>query len=1645
MLDLNPRYQAAISGAVLRPRITIEMHFENDGSDVVWFTSHDDIGRPQGATSIDGCVQKFSGATQKIDPKNSSSSIGSISFDLVDIDGAISTLLAQKHAEGKSPRKKKVVVYFGSGPIMSGSPGEGLPGNLDVLDWLDYQRHFTMIVKSYETGPGKYRFTAEDVQRLEEPDLFVLHKTTLLETVTAEQLYIPVALVVSSNKFPRFWHDNSYSDRPNQNVGYIRIEDEVICHGDFIDHSLYGPSFSVLERGALNTLAVGHKVDVSASDDRKTKVEEFVYLEGPALKILYAIQTGNLYGQGSNRLPDHWNQGIDPSFVRLSDYLNADPLLWEPNANTGRKLRFEGLKKENGERFISTQILAWLVGIRPVYSDGAIGFKKLSSVLTGSAYVYELNADNIVSVGNLVHKFEDVINQVSIDWDYSFLKEQYLHPDTVVDITSIRKYGEGATKRLQFKGVKSSNQTDQDLRNVFDGYRNRYAGGGFHLSVEVMPRVNMLEVGDLVRVTLDKLKDPLTGVSLDRVFEIQQLTPSTRTGRTRLSLFASTDSAGEFEELTGGTVLDDEFYTSAGTDIGSIATMVDNTIIADVTLVGGETMGDGIYYWDDHLIIASNVTVYLTDNVQLRVRGTITRNGDIVGAGRGHAGGRGGTVYLDNGSTSIILEYIKKESLLPARTNDQRLSTDEEPGIAGYFGSSQASIFSYYHHSIFDSGSAVFQAGWVFETPVINGANSSIDRLPLINRDGSGIEGLDLFDGRGTSGPGGRPLIAYMSGHTKETYNILQDGPNGGNGGASFVLICRGESVGASGVIDLSGNDGDYSPAVLVIGPPSTSTIDFSNTGGGGGQPGAYYLLLDGQSSFGSGVENVTQNRGLSGINPETPQSVIIGQNPETSGPNYWITNHQYPNGVLHFNFGRSMTPIVDIGDLGFKVQYIPFPQQTNSAPIQPPKYQLQPLISAIDLESGTPQLLGSKDGTIRERIHATFTESIEAQAHDYELQARLTSQTDADYRTVAIVSTGEAFIDVTEGFEYIVRGRVRGIDNSVIPSTWIDSTHTATGKSESPAQPTNLFADKIQDGSVLITVDAHPDADFLEFEFLVGASFASAQRIYRGNGTSFNFGVQPAGTYKIWAIAYDRSGNESPTINVDVVIERTTTPDALDVFIQVDTGLLFSMNEHPDADFKEFVISFGPVFGRTVELFRGNATRFLWDTVAAGTYNFYLVAINRAGDISDPAATTVVIEPPSISEVVITYEGESAILDLHSVEGSFAIREYKITYGETHVLQRGTRFSKKVTWQGLRSYVIEAIDIVGNISEFVRSTVSPVFPGITVATQSVVDNILQFEYEAVPGSLPIDHFDIYKGEIFNTSTYWSSKAGSSKFTTKRESVAGHYNFWWVAVDTAGNEGRPGHVVASVTQDPDYELFDSYSEKEAGFDGIKTNCIFDDGSLLFPVDTTETWGVGYSQNGFPTFQDEIAAGHELFIEPLAASASYEKVFDLGVTLNTVILDTIVGNPIVLQGSVSHSYIVSASEDGITYTDYTDEKSVLLQTVRYIRLSLTMTALEPNSLAKFSDLQIRLNLKTDDDGGVAMVSAAGSSGTFVTFNQDFIDVKKITVSASVDGAYAVWDFQDVPNPTGFYVFLKDDQGVRVDGRISWDAIGYIRGI
>jgi len=807
----NPNFANANESESKEPRYVIQISFDSANTDFLYLTSHSDTATPAGAIGagivIENVIEGFSGQSQEINPDRGNSTIGVFTFNSVDVAAQLTTYQRDKLNFGRGLRHKQIIAYVGH---------EGHA-------WSDYQKILTYIIDSADYLDGVYTFTCSDIQRKTRKTIFEPEVTFLSASVGPDDLLIPVN-VNDLAKFPTVEHDASYSERPNETVSYVRIENEVICHSGLVNDVTLGPSFQVVQRGALNTKASEHVLKENTSADRQEKITEHIYIEGPAAKIIYAILTGFLSGQSAT-LPDNWHLGINPVHVRLSDFENIGDDLWNVTNSSGRSVRFEGYKKTDGKLFIEREILLWLGCFMPVYSDGSLGLKRLTNVLSDAGYLIELNSSNVISYGRLKHDYSRVINQLDIDWNYNFSKDDFTKSSILIDAESLAIHQEAPKKTFKFRGVHTGKHTDEDILNHFDSMRDRFSGPPLAIEIEVSSSLNRLEVGDNVKLTLDQVRD-FTGenINLSRTFEVQRVQTNWITGDVKLRLFGSSQRAGTLQRTSLSNVLQDSFYP-VGIELSTVLNIVGGVVTLDGTLNGNALLSNAIYYYEGNLEIASGVTVTINQNVQLRIRGFLTVNGKIDGKGGGLLGGAGGNLFADNNLTVISQTAVSVSNYHAAADN-------AVAGISGYLGTTKSS-------GNIDSLNDQDHSKSYREGITVEGTTQSIPNHYNLENNLTSVSGLPV-DLRGTSGSGGSILMRRDGSSAPYTLTVVGNGGNGGSGGAGLLIICRGMAFGASGAIDTSGGDGALGGGAVV------RSKQLYASSGAGGAPGGLVVLLDG-------------------------------------------------------------------------------------------------------------------------------------------------------------------------------------------------------------------------------------------------------------------------------------------------------------------------------------------------------------------------------------------------------------------------------------------------------------------------------------------------------------------------------------------------------------------------------------------------------------------------------------------------------------------------------------------------------------------------------------------------------------------------------------------------------------------------------
>lgn len=204
--------------------------------------------------------------------------------------------------------------------------------------------------------------------------------------------------------------------------------------------------------------------------------------------------------------------------------------------------------------------------------------------------------------------------------------------------------------------------------------------------------------------------------------------------------------------------------------------------------------------------------------------------------------------------------------------------------------------------------------------------------------------------------------------------------------------------------------------------------------------------------------------------------------------------------------------------------------------------------------------------------------------------------------------------------------------------------------------------------------------------------------------------------------------------------------------------------------------------------------------------------------------------------------------------------------------------------------------------------------------------------------------------------------------------------------------------------------------------------------VLGPV--TWEWGLPSNEHKFEDIQDQLDAGSEYFSLPHKNEASVLKYQnDYGVVLPSSLI-TVSYTEEDLQGSVSVTPQIAYSQDGDTWTEVSGVKQVFASNFQYVRVTLTLTPDDSNSLIKLSDVSLKVDVKKRDDEFVADVLAADADGTWVDFNLTFLDVSSVQVTpVTEDDERAIAYGWQIASPTGCYIKLFDSAGTRIDGSVS----------
>lgn len=558
-----------------------------------------------------------------------------------------------------------------------------------------------------------------------------------------------------------------------------------------------------------------------------------------------------------------------------------------------------------------------------------------------------------------------------------------------------------------------------------------------------------------------------------------------------------------------------------------------------------------------------------------------------------------------------------------------------------------------------------------------------------------------------------------------------------------------------------------------------------------------------------------------------------------------------------------------------------------------------------------------------------------------------------------------------------------------------------------------------------------------------------------RGKLTSADFAPVEPGDYTLYVRGISALGVQGQRTSLDVTVQGLAAPPA-DV-----TGLTWATegyairlkwNAVPDIDVAGYELRVGPTWASGTLIAQVAATTYLWQAQATGTLTVWIAAVDSTGNYSQaPTSVSIAIAAPPAPAVTWALDGPDEVLSWTAAPGTFAIDRYEVRYGPSWAAGtpigsvKASLLRRRVDYGGSRSWWVAAIDVAGNVGTAGRVdvTVNPLGQVQSLSAEVIDNNVLLRwrDPPAAASTLPVDHYIVRKGATWAGGDPNSDLTVSGTFATLFEQASGQYTYHIAPVDTAGTVGSPRPVTAQVAQPPDYVLR-TQVQVDMQAQGARTNALAASAStLLLPVNTTETWQAHFTSRSWSTPQQQIDAGYPRYLQPGPGTGSYQVEIDYGSVLPAT-MATVAFTAQAITGSASVvcqiDYRASTSDPWTAAP--AGALQALIANVRYFRVTLSVSG-AATDLVQVDGLSIKLANKLRTDSGRGTITDA-TNGVWVPFNAAFIDAD--TPLVQPEGAtplLPVVDFSDVPNPTGFRVYLYTTAGAKTTGSFSWTARGY----
>lgn len=542
-----------------------------------------------------------------------------------------------------------------------------------------------------------------------------------------------------------------------------------------------------------------------------------------------------------------------------------------------------------------------------------------------------------------------------------------------------------------------------------------------------------------------------------------------------------------------------------------------------------------------------------------------------------------------------------------------------------------------------------------------------------------------------------------------------------------------------------------------------------------------------------------------------------------------------------------------------------------------------------------------------------------------------------------------------------------------------------------------------------------------VEYEVRYGASYAAGVAIGRIKGTALQTRANWNGARTFWVAAVDSNSNTGAAGSVTATVVAAAAPAVSSAFAGENIVLTWGAVQGTmptDA----YEIRFGTTFAGGTSLGTIKGTSFSTKAQWSGARTFWVAAIDINGTTGAAGSTSATVDAPK--SVIVTQEviDNNVLLKWGDATATLPVDFYELRKGSTwatatFIGRISSRFSAIFeSAAGTYTYWVAGYDVAGNLGAQ---------SNVTAQVNQPPDYALQFNQDSTFSGTRTNIATDLDGSLLmpvSTTETWETHFTSRSWTSPQDQV---------------NAGFPIYAQPSQTTG-------SYVEE------------FDYGTVLAgtKITTTLTYDV---VSGAPVVTPTISV-RKLATDPwtdypglgsvFVTDFRYIKVrYDVGSTGGDDLIDVI---------GLNVRFDVKLRNDAGSIKTYPSQSATYSQTGTTITVTFTAHGREVGQRVDMdftsgtaTDGEYVITSATANTFTVTSATSATTSGnvtldpngTPAAFNVSFVDVQSITVTpGGTSASIAVYNFVDVPNPTGFKILQFNTSGTRIAGTAGWSVKG-----